>query len=428
MPTIGGFNKWLYRTAYRLKALTHLQAIVPLKMRLRIAATLFRRAFMYESSAAVTQGAMASFPYGINLIGNLRAELGIGEGARATLRSCKAAKIPVAAIDFKKGFHSRLEEEIPDGFEDDPKFGVTLLHLNAEYIPYAVADHEAVLQGRYNIAFWNWELPELPDSWLECTRFLNEVWAPSRFSATAFSRKLKIPVTYIPYAIDVKVPLGISRRDLGIPENGFIFLYMFDALSKPERKNPMALVEAYVRALPSFHGETHLVLKMINGEKETDLNNRLHAAMSREPSIVTISQYLHRPELNALFNVADCYVSLHRSEGFGLTLAESMFLGKPVIATGWSSNMDFMTPWNSVPVPYRLVQLDRDYVPYLRGQWWADPDVDAAAAAMVRVANDPDFAHALGAQAALDIREKYSPEVVGSIIRKRLDVVTNRRL
>ncbi len=370
---------------------------------------------------------MSSLPYGINLIGNLCAELGIGEGARATLRSCKAARVPTAAINFTKGFLSRLEEEMPDGFEHDPKFGVTLWFLNAEQIPRAVADHEAALQGRYNIAHWSWELPELPDSWLECTRFLNEVWAPSQFCATAFSRKLKIPVTYIPYGIDVEVPLGIGRRELSIPENGFIFLYMFDALSTPERKNPMALVEAYIRALPSFQGKTYLILKMINGERETEVKHQLNAAMNREPSIVSTDRYLHRPELNALFNAADCYVSLHRSEGFGFTIAESMFLGKPVIATGWSSNMEFMTPWNSVPVPYRLVQLDRDYVHYPRGQWWADPDVDAAAAAMVRVANDPDFAHALGAQAALDIREKYSPEAVGKIIRARLDVVTNRR-
>ena len=186
----------------------------------------------------------------------------------------------------------------------------------------------------------------------------------------------------------------------------------------------MAVIEAYLRARPSFKGKTHLVLKIINAEKETGLLAQLRAAVEREPSIVPLWDYLRRPQLNALFNAADCYVSLHRSEGFGLTLAESMFLGKPVIATGWSANTDFMTPWNSVPVPYKLVQLDRDYGAYPRGATWADPDVDAAAAAMVRVANEPEFALALGVQAARDMREHFSPQAIGKIIRGRLAAIS----
>lgn len=417
------FGKWLYQTAWRFKGLTH--AFVPLKTRQRIAAALFRRAYVQDSSAVspAPAPAAAGHPRGLNVIGYLRAELGVGEAARATLRACRAARIPAAAIDLSKGVESRLEERLPEGFAGEPEFGVTLLHVNAEQVPFAVADHEPAMRGRYNIAFWNWELPELPDAWLESTRFLNEVWAPSRFCATAFSRKLRIPVTHIPYAIDVEVPPGIGRRQLGLPEDGFLFLFMFDALSMTERKNPMAVVEAYLRAKPSFKAKTRLVLKMINGEKQTGVLERLRAAMEREPAIVTIDRYLGRPELNALFHAADAYVSLHRSEGFGLTLAESMFLGKPVIATGWSSNMDFMTPWNSVPVPYRLVQLERDFGPYPRGQWWADPDVDAAAAAMVRVANEPEFAGGIGAQAARDIRENLSPQAVGAIIKARLDAL-----
>lgn len=418
-----GFAKWLYQTAWRFKNLTH--AFIPLKTRQRIAAALFRRAYVSEAGPAPRAEAASRpvFPAGLNVIGYLRAELGVGEAARATLRACKAAGVSAGAIDFAKGLESRREEELPAGFETAPRFGVTLLHLNAEQIPFAVADHEAAMKDRHNVAFWNWELPELPDSWLECTRFLDEVWAPSRFCATAFGRKLRIPVVHIPYAIDVDVPPNVGRHELGLPEDAFVFLYMFDAFSVPERKNPLAVVEAYLHARPSFRRKTSLVLKMINAQRQTEVLTRLRAAMDREPSIIAMDRYLRRPELNALFNAADCYVSLHRSEGFGLTLAESMFLGKPVIATGWSSNMDFMTPWNSVPVPFRLVQIERDVGPYPRGQWWADPDVDAAAAAMARMANEPDFAGALGAQAARDIRADFSPARVGGLIRDRLAAI-----
>ena len=232
-------------------------------------------------------------------------------------------------------------------------------------------------------------------------------------------------MTHIPYAIDVRVPPGIGRRELGVPTDGFVFLYMFDALSVPARKNPMAVVEAFEKAARRFSRPAWLVLKMINGDRENDLRRRLEAARARTPNIVTIERYLKRPELNALFQAADCYVSLHRAEGYGLTLAESMFLGKPVIATGWSANMDFMTPWNSIPVPYQLVQLDQDHGPYPAGQWWAEPDIDAAAAAMVRVVNEPDYASALGANASRDIRSQLSPAAVGAIIRRRLDHLWN---
>ena len=206
-------NKWFYHIVYKFKRFSFIHVFFPPSIRRKLGAALFRRAYMQPQSSTTLSGPRGNFEYGINVIGYLRGELGIGEAARATLRACKAAGIPTAAIDFTKGISSRLGEKIPASFKNDPEFGVTLLLLNAAQIPHAVADHESALQGRYTIAFWNWELPELPDSWLECTCFLNEVWAPSRFCATAFSRKLKIPVTLIPYAIDVELPSGIGRRE-----------------------------------------------------------------------------------------------------------------------------------------------------------------------------------------------------------------------
>lgn len=416
----GGFDKWLYRTAWRCKDLTH--AFVPLKTRQRIAERLFRRAYV-KSAPMASAPSVPAFPLGLNIVGYLRAELGIGEASRATIRACRAAGIPFSAVELTKGSMSRQGEEIPAGSDSEPRFGITLLHVNSEQVAHAVADHEDAINGRRVIGYWNWELPELPASWLGNAHFLHEVWAPSRFCHAAFSRSLKIPVVHVPYAIEVPVPAGIGRAQLGLPEDRFVFLYMFDALSVPERKNPMAVVEAFLQAKAAFGKPACLVLKMINGDKESELLHRLRQAMAGEDSILTIQRYLSRPELNALFHAADCYVSLHRSEGFGLTLAEAMYLGKPVIATGWSANMDFMTPWNSVPVPYRLVQLERDHGPYPKGQWWADPDGAAAAAAMVRMVNEPDYARALGEQARRDIREHHSAVAVGRIIADRIRVL-----
>ncbi|HEY5282618.1 MAG TPA: glycosyltransferase, partial [Polyangia bacterium] len=166
-----------------------------------------------------------------------------------------------------------------------------------------------------------------------------------------------------------------------------------------------------------------LVLKVINADKVPRDGQEILNLVRRDSSIILLSQYLDRPGLNALFDNVDCYISLHRSEGFGLTLAESMFLGKPVIATGWSSNMDFMTPWNSLPVRYRLVTLDADYGPYKKGNTWADPDVDHAAECMVKVATDQALYRQLAEAGRADIRKHLSPAAVGSAIRARLKAI-----
>jgi glycosyltransferase involved in cell wall biosynthesis len=416
-------NKWIYQKVFQIKNYTRLYTLIPPKQREKIAALLFRRAYLNPTGNTSRNISPAMFANGINIIGHLKAESGVGEASRVMLRACINAGISTTALDFEKGVPSRQEEKLSENINSNPSHNVNLFVLNPQRVPYAVVDFESIMKGRYNISLWNWEMPEIPDSWIDSSRFFNELWAPSQFCATAFSRRLKIPVTWIPYGIYFEPPPIIGRRELGLPEKEFIFLFMFDAFSVPERKNPMGIVNAYLRAKPTFEKKSKLVIKIINGDKANDSLRDFFIAIGNEPSIILINNYLNRPDLNALFNSCDCYVSLHRSEGFGLTIAESMFLGKPVIATGWSANMDFMTQWNSVPVPYRLIQLERDYDPYCCGQWWADPDIDAAAAAMVRIVNDPDFAKSIGNQAAKDIKENFSPEKVGEIIKTRLNAI-----
>jgi len=296
--------------------------------------------------------------------------------------------------------------------------------VNADQVPFAAEElGRSFFDGRYNIGYWNWELPELPDEHMKAFDFLDEVWAPSSFCHETFSKKARKPVTRIPYCIDLKVPAGVGRAELGLPAEGFLFLFMFDALSVLERKNPAALIEAFLRAKSSLPKAARLVLKVINADKVPQDHAEILRIAQRDPSIVFLSRYLDRPEINALCASVDCYVSLHRSEGFGLTLAESMFLGKPVIATGWSSNMDFMTPWNSLPVKYKLVTLGEDHGPYRKGNTWADPDVDHAAECMVRVATDPGLHRSLAQAGQETIRRNFSPAAVGQGIKARLKAI-----
>jgi glycosyltransferase involved in cell wall biosynthesis len=137
--------------------------------------------------------------------------------------------------------------------------------------------------------------------------------------------------------------------------------------------------------------------------------------------------YMDRAELTGLLNIADCYVSPHRAEGFGLTLLEAMSLGKPVVATNYSGNVDFMTAENSYPVDYRLVALTRDYGPYMRGAQWGDPDLDQMGAIIRRITERPDEASARGARAMADVERHWAPAVTGARVRDRLEAIRQGR-
>jgi len=215
---------------------------------------------------------------------------------------------------------------------------------------------------------------------------------------------------------------GITRSQLGLPEDKFLFLFVFDMLSYIERKNPFGLIEAYRRAFGPKPQDTQLVIKVTNLDQFPQYREPLEEAI-RSVSGILIEGYLNRRELDGLFHVVDAYVSLHRSEGFGLTIAEAMSIGKPTIATAYSSVQDYMTPANSYPVGYRLIELEEDYGPYKKGGVWADPDLDHAAAQMRRVFENPDEAARIGRQAALDMQRMYSSEVVARKVINRLNKI-----
>ncbi|MFN7976668.1 MAG: glycosyltransferase [Vicinamibacterales bacterium] len=409
-----------FQLAWRLKPLA--RAVVPGAARQRIATTLLTRAYRPEARRTAPSTSFTSRPRGLNVLGYLRAESGVAEAARTTLRACRAAGVPASAIDYARQAPSRLGEVAPDGWPSTAEYGVTLVHLNADQCAFAVVDHADALDGRYRIGCWNWELPEFPDRWPEAEQSLDEVWAPSRFCAEAFSRRLKLPVTHMPYAVDVPVPAGLDRPALGLPADPFVFLFVFDAFSVPARKNPEAVIEAFARVRAATSTPVHLVLKVINAASQPSLARTLADARAR-PGITVIDRYLDRRELNALLHACDAYVSLHRSEGFGFTMAEAMALGKPVVATGWSGNMDFMSDAAACPVRYQLVPLAESYGPYAAGQTWADPDVTHAAELMTRLATDRAWAAGVGARAAAHMRAQFAPQVVGRRIGDRLDAI-----
>jgi glycosyltransferase involved in cell wall biosynthesis len=295
---------------------------------------------------------------------------------------------------------------------------VNLFCVNADQMAHVYHELGAdFFAGKYNIGYWFWELERFPEAWMDRFQYLDEIWVGSRFVQNTLAHVAPIPVVIMGVGMDRIPSSELSRSHLGLPEDKFIFLFAFDMLSVVQRKNPYGVIEAYRRAFGPNFADTQLVIKVTKLDQYPAHAARLRQAVAEVDGLL-IDRYLDRPALDGLFEACDAYVSLHRSEGFGMTLAEAMCMGKPVIATDYGGNTDFMTIANSYPVAYRLVTLEEDYPPYQKGQVWADPDLDHAAAQMRHVFEHENEAQQKGQRAAEDIRAWYGR---GTMARKMIE-------
>jgi glycosyltransferase involved in cell wall biosynthesis len=358
-------------------------------------------------------------PWGVNVAGYLRSELGVGEAARTVVCALDARGVPVMPIHGRYVPNSRQGHAFAILDPSAAPFPVNLICVNADELPAFLTDAgPGFSDGRYTIGFWWWEVTTVPERSIGALDLLDELWVGSTHVAQALEPVSPVPVVKVRIPVTVPPIVPYSRQELGLPE-GFLFLFMFDFHSVIERKNPMAAIEAFRNAFEPGSGAS-LVIKSINRRSKLDDYDRLRFAARGHPDIHLIDRYVSPAEKDAMLAAADCYVSLHRSEGFGLTPAEAMYLGKPVIATGYSGNLDYMTPDNSYLVDYTLRPIGPGNFPYPADGEWAEPDLDHAARLMREVAGDPAAAEPRGRQAALDIRRMYSPDAAGETMERRL--------
>ncbi len=252
---------------------------------------------------------------------------------------------------------------------------------------------------------------------------MDEVWTASEFAALSVRTATRKRVRVVPLPVSVSLSRPYTRAEFGLPEDRFVFLFTLDFHSFLARKNATGLVAAFRAAFPAGDERVVLLIKTTNGHDRPAEVAHLREAIDGDARIELRDGYLGREDVFGLESVADAYVSLHRSEGFGLGLAESMYLGKPVIGTAYSGNLEFMTPENSCLVGYRLVDVRDGEYPYAYGQVWAEPDLDHAARLMRRLADDPAFAAALGRRAAADIRATLSPDRIGARIARAIQEI-----
>jgi glycosyltransferase involved in cell wall biosynthesis len=362
----------------------------------------------------------------INVAGYFRAELGLGGAARSILSALEAAGIPFNTVSFG-ATANRQEHPFSERRADGPPADINLVCVNPDQFPrFAEETGPELRQGRYTIGVWFWEVEDFPRTFHGAFNYVDEVWVASDFMRETFLKVSRKPV--FKYRLPIKIPevdRALSRADLGLPAK-FTFLFSFDFLSVLERKNPLGLISAFTEAFPDGAGPA-LVIKTINGDKRLLEMEKLRYAARGRSDIILKDSYLSPIENSTLTALADCYVSLHRSEGFGLTMAEAMALGKPTIATGYSGNLDFMTPENSYLCPYRLCPVGLEREPYPAASQWAEPDTAAAAQLLRAVYTNREAAELRGRRGAEDIRALHFPALAGGIIHKRLATIRRRR-
>jgi glycosyltransferase involved in cell wall biosynthesis len=357
---------------------------------------------------------------GVNLVGYLNNVIGIGESARQFAGALEAAGVPhaLAAIEPRGAESPRVAEaHVPWLGDADLPFETTVLWCNPDRYGNDVDPGD--LDAGPLIGRWAWELPELPGAWSAAAAPLDEVWTPSRFVADAVADSIDLPVRRLPPAVAAGPAPPLDRERWGIPQDGPLFAFMFDHNSTLARKNPLGLIEAYRRAFSASDGAT-LFIKTVNAHRAPRDAAALRRAAAGRSDVIVLDAVLTAPDRNSILAGCDAYVSLHRSEGFGMTLAEAMAFGRPVIATAFGGNLDFTTEATAFLVDATPAPVGPGVPIYPAEMVWADPDLGHAARLMRRVVDEPAEAAARGALGRELIRTQHAPGAVGALVAREL--------
>ncbi|MBK8897683.1 MAG: glycosyltransferase family 4 protein [Candidatus Competibacteraceae bacterium] len=366
---------------------------------------------------------------GAVLVGHPYAVLGRGEDVRTGTCAFAAAAIPFTLRNTFGDYGKEMavfQQNFPYLDRIDARIArkANVFYLNANEMDDAFVHLGAnFFTGCYNIGYWAWELSAFPDAWLSAFRYVDEIWVHTRFIQQAVADKAPCPVLCMPVAVEPVSSAKFSRAYFGLPDDGFLVLFFFDFRSFIHRKNPEAALHAFFLA---FHHEPATSAKLIikvNGAdaRPDDYQAFLASEAVRDPRVILIDRIMEDWEITELVRLCDCFLSLHRSEGFGRGLAEAMYFGKPVIATGYSGNVDFMNEANSCLIDYTLIPVGADQYPYGAGQIWAEPDVEQAAWYLRRLVKEPEYAAEIGQRAAHYIQTYHSYAAIGARHRRRLE-------
>lgn len=362
---------------------------------------------------------------GINYHGFFKDISGIAEASRLNALALQSAGVSISFHNYyaeRRGI--RKDEELHEFNTLETNYNINLFQINLNALTnFFEVNSNDILKDKYNIAYWAWEFKEIPDEILPFLAIFDEIWVPSNFCVEAFANVAAIPVIRFLHPIHSSVTNEFSKEALGIPNDSFNFLTIFDSISTTERKNPFGAIEAFQKAFPSDNSAVKLIIKTFNLERNEALMKQLNESISKFENIILINENYDKSKMESLLQNCDALISLHRSEGFGLTMAEAMSYGKPVVGTGYSGNIDYMNINNSFLVPYDFTELKDDCGILKKGYVMAEPDVNQAAELLKSIVSNTDNATKIGLRAQKDIQTNLSIHAIGSQMKIRLDVI-----
>ena len=378
-------------------------------------------------------------PFPVRIIGPINSQSGLGQATRMSIDALHAVGVRLELIDFYLDNPAPRTAFWSDEFNKYDGFAVNILHLNAESIPLAAAylDKDLFYKS-LNIGYFFWELPQAARCHELAVRQLDEIWVSSEFNRQTYAELTSRPVLKTGMAVEPlpdisDVELDGVRRQYGIAVDATAFLLTFDSYSFIKRKNPGAALRAFRRAFPEDENavlvvKTHNLTKVLGEANVDGLLQEIKMHAEQDQRVIIIDSTLSYKDLISLKATCNAYISLHRSEGWGFGALEAMQLAKPVVATAFSGNLEFCNPQTSFLVPYTPKYLDADdYIFVQPGDYWAEPDVAAAAQAMRSIYENPEAARVVGARGQDFVRSQFSLTAVGSRYLERLRKIAEER-
>ena len=369
---------------------------------------------------AITRRAELGAPFIV--VGALRTASGLGESARLCHDALKVMGLPVYGIDIGSALRHH-DASVPFEFEDGRQLtgtGTLILHVNAPMMSFAMlALPRTIVRDKHVVGYWAWELPDVAGDWLAGMQYVHEVWVPSEFTARAVEKIAGlIPVRVVPHPVAIRVPIENRRFRAG--RETFKVITIFNMASSFERKNVLGAIAAFKLAFGD-NPWSQLFVKCTNADAYADGAKLLREACRGSANVTLHVGLMTATEMADLYDRADVLISLHRSEGFGLTVAEAMLAGLAVVATNWSGNVDFLSEETGVPISYDLVPAHDAQDTYnFPDMSWAEPRIKHAAAELQKLRGDPERLRRLGQNAARFAREALGAETYGRVLKAHL--------
>lgn len=379
------------------------------------------RIFKFRKKIHLGEPINEEYIFGVNLIGPIRATMGLGQSCRLVAEILEHTKYEYLIKESSLGNDVKdLDHTYDSKICDNVIYNINIFHVEPyELMSKSFYMGDEVWKGRYNIAFWLWEVERFPKSWKRSFDLVDEIWTPSEFASSCLKKYTNKPIYTIPYSVSAPTNEKYGRDYFGLPKDKFLFLCMYDTNSTMERKNPIAVINAFRQAFLPNDDSVGLILKM-NNPKQKDLDI-IKGLLTEHTNVYIITEVMDKIIVNSLIKCADVFVSLHRAEGFGLVMAEAMLNGTPCIATNWSSNTEFMNEKVACMVNYRLVKLKKSFPPYEKGTKWADPNVKEAAFYMRKLYENKNYYNKIADSAKAYIETKLGMQRAVDLVQQRLE-------